>query len=57
MQQVSAQVVYPCRSLVAEACIWDPRDEVLYWVDILDSKVYRFDPRSACGWLCGAEER
>ncbi len=56
MQQVKAQVVYPCRSIVGEACIWDPRDGVLYWVDILDSKVYRFDPRSGSnrGWDVGA---
>ncbi len=56
MQQVKAQVVYPCRSIVGEGCIWDPRVGVLYWVDILDSKVYRFDPRSGSnrGWDVGA---
>ena len=56
MRQVNAQVVYPCRSLVGEACVWDPRDRVLYWVDILDNKVNRFDPRNSSntGWDVGA---
>ena len=56
MQQIDAQVVYPCRSIVGEACVWDPRNGVLYWVDILNSRVYRFDPRSGSntGWDVGA---
>ena len=52
MEQVKAEVAYPCRSVVGEACTWDPAARVLYWVDILDRKVYCFHPRSGSntGW-------
>jgi len=32
------------KSRLGEGALWDFRDRVLYWVDILESEVYRLDP-------------
>jgi sugar lactone lactonase YvrE/DNA-binding IclR family transcriptional regulator len=43
---LSAEVrcVSEVRSLLGEGPIWSPRDNALYWVDILTPSVHRYDP-------------
>jgi L-arabinonolactonase len=38
------QCVLAARALLGEGPIWDGEDRVLYWVDIKDPSVHRFDP-------------
>ena len=38
------KVCVDARALVGEGPIWDEEDQVLYWVDILSSKLYSYDP-------------
>lgn len=40
------EVVVPSRALVGEGPVWDPLEENLLWVDILNGEVHRFNPRS-----------
>ena len=41
-----AQVRVPVNALVGEGPIWDDRKSVLWWIDIMSSKLYAFDPRT-----------
>lgn len=38
------EIIIKRRSLVGEGTIWDYEKSVLYWVDILDQKVFIYDP-------------
>ncbi|NJN82849.1 MAG: SMP-30/gluconolactonase/LRE family protein [Caldilineaceae bacterium] len=40
------EVLVEARALVGEGPIWDDEKQVLYWVDILSSKLYVYDPAS-----------
>lgn len=40
------EVAFPVPSELGEAALWDDREGVLYWVDILRNKVHRFNPRN-----------
>lgn len=42
-----AEVVLECASRLGEGPIWDERDQVLYWVDIVQSQVHGFWPASS----------
>jgi len=42
----SVEVVFPQPSELGEGALWDERESVLYWVDIVQNKVQRFDPRN-----------
>lgn len=39
------EVAFSTASELGEGALWDDRDGVLYWVDILQNKLHRFDPR------------
>jgi sugar lactone lactonase YvrE len=41
---VIADVVLDARAKLGEGPVWDPREDVLRWVDILPGLVHRFDP-------------
>jgi L-arabinonolactonase len=41
---MSAACIVDCRNTLGEGCIWDPRDESLYWTDIEESRIYRLAP-------------
>lgn len=45
MRSVSAHPVFPCHSTLGEGSVWDHEQSCLYWVDIYENKVFRFDPR------------
>ncbi len=38
------EVRVPINALVGEGPIWDPQQAILWWVDILSSKLYAFNP-------------
>lgn len=42
----SVEVVFPHPSELGEGALWDERESVLYWVDIMHNKVQRFDPKN-----------
>lgn len=44
MNSLQATVAYPIRSVVGEGCVWDADHQKLLWVDILDHKIYIFNP-------------
>jgi sugar lactone lactonase YvrE len=44
--RVQAAPVYPVRTVLGEGSFWDARRQQLLWVDILDHKIYSFDPRN-----------
>ena len=43
---VVAEVVFPSPCTLGEGSLWDVEHQILYWVDIVDNKVYGFDPRN-----------
>lgn len=45
MKSVSAELAFPCRSTLGEGSLWDREQSCLFWVDIYENKVFRFDPR------------
>ncbi|HEY6729191.1 MAG TPA: SMP-30/gluconolactonase/LRE family protein [Polyangiaceae bacterium] len=45
MRRATAELVFSCRSTLGEGSVWDCEQSCLYWVDIHENKVYRFDPR------------
>ena len=45
-EKVDLQQVVPMRTLVGEGSLWDSEKKVLYWIDILSSEVYIYDPAS-----------
>jgi L-arabinonolactonase len=38
--------VVDARALLGESTYWDPRESVLWWIDIYSRAIHRFDPRS-----------
>jgi len=38
--------IVDCHNTLGESPLWDMRDEVFYWVDILGKRLYRLDPAS-----------
>lgn len=40
------ECVVDSRSELGEGAVWDARDQVLWWVDIMGEKIHRFDPAS-----------
>ncbi len=40
----NVEVRVPIHALVGEGPIWDTEEDVLWWIDILSSKLYAFDP-------------
>jgi sugar lactone lactonase YvrE len=38
------ELTVDCRSVLAETPIWDPRIKKLYWTDLFEGTVHRFDP-------------
>jgi sugar lactone lactonase YvrE len=38
--------VVACQSKLGEGPLWHPVEEVLYWLDIVQGRLHRFDPRS-----------
>jgi sugar lactone lactonase YvrE len=54
---IQADVVYRLAAEVGEGCLWDEVRGVLYWVDILDNRVYCFGPSNGAntGYDVGQE--
>ena len=46
VEKVDLQQAVPMRTLVGEGSLWDSEKKVLYWIDILSSEVYIYDPAS-----------
>lgn len=46
MTEFTVEVAFRQPSELGEGALWDEREAVLYWVDILGNKVHRFDPRN-----------
>ena len=44
MQSTIAKPIYPTRAIVGEGSLWDHDNQRLLWVDILDHKIFAFDP-------------
>ena len=42
--QLPATCVWPASATLGEGTLWSPRDQALYWVDILERTLYRFHP-------------
>jgi sugar lactone lactonase YvrE len=43
---LEAQQVVACANQLGEGPLWDPAEEVLYWVDIYQQRIHRLDPAS-----------
>src|SRR3954464_5884374 len=50
MTEITA--VVPGGAELGEGPIWDPRDRLLYWVNILAGEIHRFDPASGRDEVC-----
>lgn len=46
MNSFRAEVAYPIQAIVGEGSLWDVDHQQLLWVDILDHKIYAFDPKT-----------
>ena len=44
MKTFSSQCVLPVRATLGEGACWFADEQRLYWVDILQCEVHRFDP-------------
>lgn len=44
MKSIQANVVYPVPAIVGEGSFWDEDNQRLLWVDILDHKIYAYNP-------------
>ena len=40
------QCVWPAGATLGEGTCWSPREQSLYWVDILEHRLYRYTPAS-----------
>ena len=40
---MNATCLVDAHNTLGEGCVWDPRDQCLYWTDIQESKIYRLD--------------
>ena len=38
------ECVLDCKAELGEGPVWDPQENVLYWVNIKDHEIHRFDP-------------
>jgi len=45
-EHVEPDLVVDKSAIVGEGSLWDPKSEVLYWVDILSHELYIYDPAS-----------
>lgn len=43
---VKVECVLEAKNYLGEGPVWDPVDGLLYWVDMLEKKIWSFDPRS-----------
>ena len=43
---ISVDLLIDSHSLVGEGPIWDADANVLWWVDIMSSKLYAYDPEN-----------
>lgn len=50
MESIIAEVAYPINAIVGEGSLWDVDNQRLLWVDILDHKIYSFDPKTNCNF-------
>jgi L-arabinonolactonase len=41
ISSISAICIVDCRNTLGEGCVWDPRDNSLYWTDIEERRIYR----------------
>ena len=41
---MSADLIWDAKATLGEGAIWQAREQVLYWVDILEKRFWRFDP-------------
>jgi sugar lactone lactonase YvrE len=48
MESITAKVAYPIKAILGEGSLWDVNNQCLLWVDILDHKIYSFDPKTNC---------
>ena len=46
MKSIEAKLAYPIQAIVGEGSLWDVDHQQLLWVDILDHKIYAFDPKT-----------
>ena len=44
MKSIKAQLAFPIQAIVGEGSFWDVDNQQLLWVDILNHKIYAFDP-------------
>ena len=44
LNKVEARIAYPCSSKLGEGAYWDEKKNLLYWVDILNCKLYIYNP-------------
>ncbi len=42
----SVECIWPAETILGEAPAWCPKEQVVYWVDIVGRTILRFDPRS-----------
>ncbi len=45
IEKIEAEVVYPIKTILGEGSLWDEKRQVLMWVDIMDCKVYCYNPK------------
>jgi len=55
IKTIESQLVYPTTSKLGEGAWWDDIEQKLYWIDILQNKVYCYNPinKSNTGWDVG----
>ncbi|WP_223549646.1 SMP-30/gluconolactonase/LRE family protein [Aestuariivivens sp. NBU2969] len=46
METIKADLIYPISAIVGEGSLWDDDNQQLLWVDILDHKIYAFNPKT-----------
>lgn len=46
MISIQAELVYPNQAIVGEGSYWDEENQQLLWVDILDHKIYAYNPKN-----------
>ena len=44
--QSELECIWPAGATLGEGTCWSPREQSLYWVDILEHKLYRYTPAS-----------
>ena len=46
MSSVQAMCVVDCKNVLGEGALWCPREQLLWWIDIADPALWRFEPGS-----------